>query len=222
MNSGSDLAFTGILFLFFNGKSTVFVQFRQSTVCRPTILCDVLSVLFAVTPICCTRGLNQQRDVCDVSLHFVPQVAFNKLNMLLIFFAMFERTFSSMPCTFYLQWIDPQWENGQYLDCDQRWGSMTAADQRHVHTQFFIFFICHQIQDESNKMMFVIFMNNTRQHNTNFTFTTFPKSKIHAGKLQLGHTLLSPFIVKQPYYNVWRCSNIKFSCLYNYQQTYSY
>ena len=127
-------------FLFFNGNNTVFVQFRQSTFCRPTISHAMLSVLFAVTPICCTRSLNHQRDVCDVSLHFVSQVAFNKLNMLLIFFAMFERTFSSMPCTFYLQWIDLQWENGQYLDGDQRWGSMTAADQRHVHSQFYYFF----------------------------------------------------------------------------------
>ena len=54
LNSGSDLAFTGILFVFFNGNNTVFVQFRHSTFCRTTIPRDVLLVLFAVTPIWCT------------------------------------------------------------------------------------------------------------------------------------------------------------------------
>ena len=85
LNSGNDLAFTGILFLFFNGNNTVFVQFRQSTSCRPTISYDVLSVLFALTPIWCTCCLDRQRDMCDVLLHFVLQVTFSPLSMLLIF-----------------------------------------------------------------------------------------------------------------------------------------
>ena len=71
--------------LFFTGNNTVFVQFRQSTICRPTISCDVLSVLFAVTPISCTCCSDKQCDICDVSLHSVPQVTFSPLSMLLIF-----------------------------------------------------------------------------------------------------------------------------------------
>ena len=122
--------------------------------------------------------------------------------------------FTSMTWSSVRKWPIPRrWpEVGEY---DGGWSASRSQS-------ILLLFFCHQIQNKWNKIMFIIFMNNTRQHNTNFTFITFPKSKIHAGKLQLGHTLLSPFIVKQPYYNVWRCSNIKFSCLYNYQQTYSY
>ena len=48
--------------------------------CRPTISRDVLSVLFAVTPICHICCLDEQRDVSDVSLHFVLQVIFSLLS----------------------------------------------------------------------------------------------------------------------------------------------
>ena len=57
LNSGRDPAITGILLLSFN-----------ATLCKPTISCDVLSVLLAVTPICCTCCLDLQHDICDVSL----------------------------------------------------------------------------------------------------------------------------------------------------------
>ena len=56
-----------------------------------------VSVLFAVTSICCTCCLCGQRDICHVSLHFVPQVAFSQLNLLLVF----------------LQWL-----RGPFLQCD--------------------------------------------------------------------------------------------------------
>ena len=101
LNSGSDLAFTGILFLFiFNENNTFFfflVQFRQSTFCRPTILCDVLSILFAVTLICCTCCLDKQPDICDVSLCFVAQVTFSPLSVVFIFL---------------------QWSRGPFLQCN--------------------------------------------------------------------------------------------------------
>ena len=181
MNSGSDLALTAILFSLFNGNNTVFVQFRQSTFCRPTISCHVLLVLFAVTSICCTCCLRGQRDICHVSLHFVPQVAFSPLNLLSIFLQWSRGPF--LQCDILLlamiEWIYPQWENGRSQHGDQRWGSTMVIDERRIHNRFYYF--CHQIQDKCDKIIFIISMER-HLNNINFNFFTFPKSKLQACK----------------------------------------
>ena len=140
MNSGSDLALTAVLFSLFNGNNTVFVQFRQSTFCRPTTSCHVLLVLFAVTPICCTCCLDKQCDICNVSLHFVLQVIFSPLNMLLIFLQSSWGPF--LQCIFYK---NIQRKNGWSQHSDQRWRNTMADYQCHVHHHFIIFAIRSRI-----------------------------------------------------------------------------
>ena len=80
-----------------------------------------------------------------------------------------------------------------------------VIDQRRIHNQIYLLF-CHQIPDKCDKILFIISMN-TRQNNSNFISITFPESKIHAHKLYKLDKFLSPFILKQPYNTVWRCSN---------------
>ena len=84
---------------------------------------------------------------------------------------------------------------------------------------------------------FIIFVINSRTNaiklcskylwttQVRITSTSFLKSNMHACKsynLELDTQFLSPFIMKKPCNDVWQCSNAKFSCLSNYQQTCSY
>ena len=50
-------------------------------------------MLFAVTPICFTCCLDEQLVICHISLHFVLQVAFSALNLLLIILQWSRRHF---------------------------------------------------------------------------------------------------------------------------------
>ena len=68
LNSSSNLAFTGILFLFFLMKTILFFYSLGNQHSAATISRGVLSVLFAVPQICCTCCLDEQRDICPSSL----------------------------------------------------------------------------------------------------------------------------------------------------------
>ena len=153
LNSGSELVFNGILFLFFTGNKTVFVQFRQSTLCRPTISCNVLSVLFAATPICCTCCLDK-----FASFHWVLyQVTFTLLSMLLISLQWSWWPFLQCNILFTCNGLIFREKNGWSQEVREY---LMAVDQGYVHNQFYYF--CHQIQDKCDNIMFIISMNNTR------------------------------------------------------------
>ena len=153
-------------------------------------------MLFTGTPICCTWCLDEQHGISHVPLKFVPKVAFSSLNVLFIFL---------------------QWSKEPFLHCDVLFTcnefifSKEKADPNMVtrgegtrrwliNVAFAINFIifCHQIQDECDKIMFIISMNR-RNNNINFIFITLSKSKIHACNSYKLDTLLLPFILKQPY-----------------------
>ena len=143
----------------FQSNNIVFVQFRQSTFCTPITSSDVLLVWFAVTPICCTCCLDKQHTICDVSLHFVLQVTFSPLSMLLIFLQWSWGLFLQCDALITGNKLILSEKNGRSQQSDQRWGNMMAVDQGHFHNQFYYF--CHKFQDKCDKIMFKISMNNT-------------------------------------------------------------
>ena len=179
----------------------------------------MLLVLFAVTPICCTCRSDEQRDIYHASPCFVPQFAFSPLNML---------------------WIFLQWSRGPFLYCDVSFPrsefifSEKMADPSMVTRggevqqwlisvaftiNFVIFFV---IRSRINviKLCSLCLWTHVRITSTSFFHHILQNQNSCMEKLQVGHTLLSPFILKQPCNKVWRCSNTEFSCSYNYRQTY--
>ena len=164
----------------------------------------MLSVLFAVTPIWCTCYLDRQRDICDVSWHFVLQVAFSPLSMPLIFL---------------------QWSWWPFLQCDVLFtgnelivsgriadpNTVTRGEGirwRLINVKFTISFIIFVIRSRINAIKLCSLSLWATHVRVTYTYHIHQKQNSCMQKLQLGvgHTFLSPFIMKQPYNNVWRAA----------------